>query len=126
MLSRRRFKGIDTIKTMVDWEKYIEYLGKLPDSALARIIGVRSSTVSVKRRKMGIKLYEQDKPQKINGDSPKRVAWKEYDHLLGIVPAYDLAKKIGCTHQTIYNRMKKLGIKSKRDKTNAATTDSDE
>lgn len=126
VLHRRRIKGIDTIKTMVHWEKYIKYLGKLPDSALARIIGVRSATVSTKRRKMGIKQYEQAKPQKIKGDSPKRVVWKEYDHLLGVVPAYDLAKKIGCTHQAIYNRMKKLGIKSKQDKKNADTTGTDD
>lgn len=126
VLFRRRIKGIDTIKTMVDWEKYIKYLGKLPDSALARIIGVRPCTVSTKRRKMGIKQYEQAKPQKRKRNSPKRVVWKKYDHLLGVVSAYDLAKKIGCTHQAIYGRMKKLGIKSKRDKTNADTTGTDD
>lgn len=81
-------------------ERLAPFLGKISDTAAARLTGVSRQTVMRHRKKTGI--------------SNIRILckWEDFDALLGKVPDKEVAKRAGCSLTAVYYRRKKLNIPS--------------
>jgi DNA-binding CsgD family transcriptional regulator len=81
-------------------EKLSPFLGKMCDSAVARLAGVSRQTVIKYRKKADI--------------SNKRITvrWEDFDALLGKAPDKEIAERAGCSVNAVHNRRKKLKIPS--------------
>ena len=103
------------------WSKSeINLLGTEKDGAVAKKIGVSTSSVASKRRELGVKPFRSLKRR------PQRVWSKEELSLLGKISDTELAEKINVSITTIGNKRRELGIekfsKPERDWTESEVT----
>lgn len=85
----------------VNWDAYDHLLGTLSDTELARMIGVSTNVVTLRRRSLGIPPAILEK---------KLVDWDSYDRLLGSISDVEVSKRIGCPVSQVKARRRHLGI----------------
>lgn len=99
---RSRYMGADTLEA----GGYLELLGKLSDTDLARKAGVSASSVKYLRQKMGIKSLSK---------STRRAGFN-YDHLLEHYSNREIAEMVGITQMAVGQRRKAVKSGRKRHK----------
>jgi len=97
---RSRYMGADTLEA----GGYLELLGKISDTELARRAGVSASSVKYVRQKMGIKPLSK---------SARRVGFN-YDHLLEHYSNREIAEMLGITQEAVGQRRKAVKSGRKR------------
>jgi len=80
-------------------------LGKMSDNALAKLMGISSSSVSKKRQSLEIAPLGIKKKTGNLG-----VDWDQWKHLLGTMRDSELAEKIGVTLRMVCHARNKCGI----------------
>ena len=88
------------------WTKAaLRLLGTASDAEVAKAIGLSVSTVSIKRRSLGIRSSEEVRP------SPYHYQWTESsERLLGQISDAALARRLGISIPTVRVRRKALGF----------------
>lgn len=96
-------------KNQFKWQKqHIQLLGTMPDSAIAKQLGISIAAVQAKRKQFNITAFNVHLAKKIPIHE-----WTEQEiALLGTKPDQDLAKELGKGQTAVGNKRRKLGITS--------------
>jgi hypothetical protein len=84
----------------VDWQASKSLLGSMPDSKVAKMLGVAEETVYRHRKEMGIPSFR----------SQHDIDWSTVSHLLGTDTDKNIANELGTTEETVMRHRNDQGI----------------
>lgn len=84
-------------KRVDNWVDYEHLLGQIPDTQIAKILGIDTAAVQRRRQKKGIQSFESN-------------VWLQVDHLLGTMMDKDVGKIVGKSAGAVKHRRLSLGI----------------
>ena len=84
-----------------EWkEEWNSLLGTMTDRALSKVLNIPHMTIGSRRKALGIPVY-------------KRFEWKDYEHLLGVIPDQEVADMLSISTSCVQQQRLKRGYKKK-------------